>query len=259
MDIYSTDFAQVQEGNMRTKAVMMANRAVKEHNDNIGNQIAQLKEGTKSALNSAVFQSTTQQFWASGQLPSKISALQNHLAQGGTLFSNPTTQAQKSALGDLAQPPPADYKPPELTDTGDGIFESSGKTFEEASGTLSSKLGAQALKGLGGATALATGGYDIYEDFAGGKGFHLAGDNWASKASNALQIGGSIADLGGTVFPPLALLGGITDITAGVFGEIGAVKDEDAQVKAEDELKQKETETQQAVATQAPVTTGQVS
>lgn len=259
MDIYSTDFAQVQEGNMRTKAVVNANRAVKEHNDNIANQVAQLKQGTKGAERTAEFQETTQQFWAGGQLPSKITALQDHLAKGGTLFSNPTSQAQKSALGDMAQGPPADYKPPEMTDTGDGIFESYGRTWEEGGETLSSKLGSQALKGLGAATAVATGGYDIYQDFAGGKGFHLAGDNWASKASNALQIGGAIADLGGTVFPPLALLGGITDITAGVFGEVGAVMDDDAKEKSEDQLKQTQTESQQAVATQAPITTGQVS
>jgi hypothetical protein len=258
MDIYSTDFAQVQEGNMRTKAVVNANRAVKEHNDNIANQVAQLKQGTKGAERTAEFQETTQQFWAGGQLPSKITALQDHLAKGGTLFSNPTTQAQKSALGDLAQPPPADYKPPELTDTGDGIFES-GEGFLKEGGSLSSKIGSTALKGLGAATAVATGGYDIYQDFAGGKGFHLAGDNWASKASNALQIGGAIADLGGTVFPPLAILGGITDITAGVFGEIGAVKDDEMKEKSEDQLKQKQTESQQAISTQAPITTGQVS
>lgn len=259
MDIYSTDFAQVQEGNMRTKSVMDANRAIKEHNDTVANQIAQLKDQAKGAERTTEFQETTQQFWAAGQLPNKISALQDHLSQGGTLFTNPTSRAQSSALGDLAQPPPSDYVEPKSKYLGDGIYESEGLSLEEGGATLSSKIGATALKGLGGATAVATAGYDIYEDFAGGKGFHLAGDNWASKASNVLQIGGAIADLGGTVFPPLAVLGGIADITAGVFGEIGSVMDDEQKEKSDDQLKQQETEQQVAVSAQGPVTTGQVS
>lgn len=262
MDLYSQDYAGIQEGNMRTKAVMDRNQAVKEHNDNIANQIAELKKQTKGAERTSEFQETTQQFWAGGQLPNKISALQDHLSKGGTLFSNPTSQAQdkaKQALSDSAQAPPDDTEPPKLTDTGDGIFES-GEGFLEEGSSLSSKIGATALKGLGGATALATGGFDIYKDIESIKNGHgIAGDNWAEKASNVLQIGGAISDLGGTVFPPLAVLGGITDLTAGVFGEIGAAMDDDAKEKSEDQLQQQQTEQVQAQQVQAPVVTGRVS
>lgn len=251
MDLYSADFAGIQEGNMRTKSVMDRAQAVQAHNNDVATQISSLKSSQKTgdAVSGGV--SAVQQFWQGGKMPDEISALQDHFAKGGTLFSNPVSQAQSNAekgLSDTAtKVGEQETNPLELTDEGDGIFSS---VEGEAS------LGSSALKGLSGITALATGGMDIYKDFEAGG---IAGDNWASKTSNILQIGGAIADMGGTVFPPLALLGGVTDIVAGAFGEAGAVKDEQTQSDADDDLQAKETEQAPTQTVQQTASTGRVS
>lgn len=99
-------------------------------------------------------------------------------------------------------------------------------------------------------------GMDIYKDIKAGG---IAGDNWASKASNVLQIGGAIADLGGTVFPPLALLGGTLDIASGVSGEVGDLIDSGKQDQETDKLQQQQTEQIQTIQDTQPASTGRVS
>ena len=99
-------------------------------------------------------------------------------------------------------------------------------------------------------------GMDIYKDIKAGG---IAGDNWASKASNVLQIGGEIADIGGTIFPPLALLGGVADIAAGVSGEVGDLIDSGKQDTADDTLAQQETEQTETLQASGPASTGRTS
>jgi len=252
MDLYSSDFAGIQEGNMRSQSVMDRNQAVQEHNNGVATQISNLKAQQKTGDEVTGGVSAVQQFWAGGKIPDQVGALQAHLAKGGTAFSNPVSQAQSEAskgLSDTAtKVGETETNPPELTDEGDGIFSSVEGAGESGAST--------ALKGLGGVTALATGGMDIYKDFKAGG---IAGDNWACKTSNILQIGGAIADLGGTVFPPLAIIGGISDIASGVFGEVGAVKDKDKQTQADDKLQSEDTETGQEQTVQTAVSTGRVS
>lgn len=258
MDLYSSDYAGIQEGNMRSRAITQANDVINQHNLDLGTQLASLKSQQKGAEESQDFLQATQQFWAGSKIPGQIAALQDHLKAGGTLLSNPTTVAQKAVETNFsdtaARLKTMNANPPEITDEGDGIFTSSRPLQEGES--LSADLGAKALKGVSAATSVASGAFDIYKDIKAGG---IAGDNWASKTSNVLQIGGAIADIGGTVFPPLALLGGVTDIAAGLFGEIGAAKDESKQEEADTALQQKETETTQAQTVQAPVATGRVS
>ena len=43
MDLYSSDFAGIQEGNMRSQSVMDRNQAVQEHNNGVATQISNLK------------------------------------------------------------------------------------------------------------------------------------------------------------------------------------------------------------------------
>ena len=258
MDLYSSDYAGIQEGNMRSKAVSQANAVINQHNSDLGTAIASLKAQQKSGEESQDLLQATQQFWAGSKIPGQVAALQQHLQAGGTLLSNPTTQATKTAettFSDTASKVTTmESNPPQLTDEGDGIFSD---TRELASGeSLATDVGRTALKGVTGVTALATGGFDIYKDIKAGG---IAGDNWASKTSNVLQIGGAIADLGGTVFPPLALLGGVLDISAAAFGEVGASKDEAKQEQQDTTLQQQETQKTQAVSVQAPVATGRVS
>jgi hypothetical protein len=231
---------------------MNRNQAVQEHNNDVATQISNLKSSQTTGDVVQGGLQAVQQFWSGGKMPNEITAVQEHFAKGGTLFSNPTTQAQVNAqkgLSDTAtKVGKMEENPPTLTDEGDGIF-SSVEGAEEG-------LGSTALKGLSGITAVATGAMDIYKDIEAGG---IAGDNWASKTSNILQIGGAIADLGGTVFPPLALIGGVTDVAAGVFGEVGTVKDEQQQQQDDTTLQQKETEQEETVSAPQTFTTGRVS
>jgi hypothetical protein len=291
MDLYSSDFAGIQEGNMRTKDIMDRGQAVIQHNNDIATQISSLKASqTTGNIETAGLQAV-QQFWSGGKIPNQITAFQEHLKAGGTLFSNPISQAQsqaQKAVSDaktlfsnpVSQAQSEAQKAVSNATTGiKGFFTKQEvtapatpaiQTSEDATAALKTGaqetleglggLGSTALKGLGGITALATGGYDIYKDIDSiSQGHGIAGDNWASKTSNILQIGGAIADLGGTVFPPAALLGGVIDVAAGVFGEVGAVKDQGKEEQQDTEEQEKDTEEQEAVSAPQTVATGRVS
>ena len=251
MDLYSSDVSGIQEGNMRSAAIEASNRAVDAHNKDLGGQIAGLKQQQKTADVLTQTKDVTQQFWAGGKLPSSVNAWKSWSSGETDFRGNPTTTAQ-TKLSDTAEAVAAGEKEDlGIKDTGDGIFESDTGGAQSALSEgedMSKGLGkfaGIAAKGAGAVTALGIGGYDIYQDFSGGKGFHIAGDNWASKASNVLQIGGAIADVGGTVFPPLALIGGVADIVGGVAGEIGSELDSSKEATQDKNLQ--ESETQSAV------------
>lgn len=276
MDLYSSDVGAIQEGNMRTKAVTDANKAVKAHNDDVAVQIKGLKAQAQSSESSTLMGEATQQFWASGKIPGAAKAFSDWQT-GATDFrgnpigalkdtagklagTNPTTSTVGEATPEAPEAPP-EGAPPEggaegAEGAGEGVGEEALEGGGEALGEETAETGLSTLgKGLSGVTALATGGFDIYQDVKAGG---IAGDNWASKTSNILQIGGAIADLGGTVFPPLAIVGGVADIAAGVFGEVGAVKDEGKKESDLDTTQQQDTETTQTVSEQQQATTGRV-
>jgi len=270
MDLYSADVGAIQEGNMRSQAVMNANNKVREHNNNLAGQIASLKssqktgdvvEGLKDAIGGTI---------ASGKIAGKVQAFKDWTASQKA--SNPTSQAtnELSETADQAPTePPTTEEPGKLTDVGDGVFESEGAVADSQKGALSragksikSSLGVSdealetAGKGVGELASVGMAGMDIYKDIKAGG---IAGDNWASKASNVLQIGGAIADLGGTVFPPLALLGGTLDIASGVSGEVGDLIDSGKQDQETDKLQQQQTEQIQTIQDTQPASTGRVS
>ena len=263
MDLYSSDVGQIQEGNMRTQSVNNANRAIQAHNTDVANNIRQLKGQQKSAESSSIMGETTQQFWAAGKLPSAQKAFTDFTSGATDFKGNPigAVKGQANDLASAAKEGQAGSAATDLKDTGDGIFESS----EELAGGTGRTLGKTALRGLAtgavGIGALAQGGFDIFKDVQAsddGKGFHIAGDNWASKTSNVLGIAGSIADLGGTVFPPLALIGGVADIAGAAFGEVGAVKDEKKEEGQDAAAQASQTESTIASGGISQATTGRV-
>jgi hypothetical protein len=264
MDLYSSDFAGIQEGNLRTQAVVDANRAVAQHNKDLGTQITSLKSQQKTADVLEQTKDLTQGFWASGKLPDATKAWKSWSSGETDFRGNPTSTSQKTFSDTAAAVQDGEKEDFGLKDTGDGIFESEGiskqTALSEGGGAFegAGDFAEFASKGVGALASAGIGGYDIYQDFQGGK-FHLAGDNWASKASNVLQIGGAIADIGGTVFPPLALLGGVADIAGGIAGEIGEKLDEGKEQSEDQQLQQQQTEQTQAISVQAPVATGRVS
>lgn len=270
MDLYSADFGAVSDGNMRARAVENANKAINQHNKDVGEQIASLQSQQKTADILQATKDATGQFWSAGKLPGQVKAYKDWV--GNQKASNPTSQGQNTASENVNETEAGGETTTDpkvkLKDTGDGIFESEGGFDEEESAFkkgLKSSLGFSdealdtAGKGLGALGSAGMAGIDIYQDFAGGKGFHIAGDNWASKASNVLQIGGAISDIGGTLFPPLALVGGAADILGGVAGEIGDFIDKGKQDQDTKNLQQEETETVETQQAQAPVASGRVS
>ena len=135
---------------------------------------------------------------------------------------------------------------------------------EEVAETLGSKLAGGAGKALGiagkGAGALMGGaiaGMDLYEDIKGGK---IQGNNTWEKASNILQIGGGIADVVGTFFPPAALLGGVLDLASGATDAVGEQLDTKQKTEDLQQEGQKEQDKPLAdpVIQQATLTTGRV-
>jgi len=269
MDLYSADLGAIQEGNMRSQAVMDANKKVKQHNDNLAGQIQNLKTAQKTGDIEEGLKDAVGGYIATGKIKGKVQAYKDWTAKQKA--SNPTTQEDNKMQENTENESGAETtEEPKSTlkDTGDGIFVEDG---EEAEGVMSkAKTGIKnalgvsdealdvAGKGIGEIASVGMAGMDIYKDFQGGK-FHIAGDNWASKTSNVLQIGGAIADIGGTVFPPLALLGGAVDIASGVAGEIGDLIDSGKQEHDTDKLQQQETQQQETMVQQGPVSTGRVN
>ena len=269
MDLYSADMGAIQEGNMRSQAITQANSVIQQHNDKLAGTIAGLKSQQKSAEIENSIRDAIGGVVASGKISGKVKAYKDWTANQKA--SNPTTQEQNrmeentenESGAETTEEPKSNLK-----DTGDGIFV---EESEEGSGIMNkartgikNALGVSdealetAGKGIGEITSIGLAGMDIYKDFSGPNGFHIAGDNWASKASNVLQIGGAIADIGGTMFPPLALLGGAVDIASGVAGEIGDMIDDKKEEQKTDDLKQSQTETQVQQVQQQPVSTGRV-
>lgn len=262
MDLYSADFGAIGEGNMRTQSTLNANKAINQHNKDLGGQIAQLKSGQQTSDVLTATKDATSQFWSAGKLPGQVSAYKDWVASQKA--PNPTSQGQNTASDNVNETEAGGETTTEPAPTLTATDEDVGRVAKFKQG-VKSALGVSdealetAGKGLGAMGAVGTAGLDIYQDFSGGKGFHLAGDNWASKASNVLQIGGAISDLGGAVFPPLALVGGAADIIGGVAGEIGDFIDKGKQDDADKKLQQSETQQTQVVQAQAPVQSGRVS
>ncbi len=265
MDLYSADMGAIQEGNMRSQAITKANSMVQQHNDKLAGTIAGLKSQQKSAEIENSIRDAIGGVVASGKISGKVQAYKNWNADQKA--SNPTTQernnmednAENESGAETTEEPKSNLK-----DTGDGIFteEDDSKLIGSRAKTgIKNALGVSdealetAGKGIGEITSVGLAGMDIYKDIKAGG---IAGDNWASKTSNILQIGGAIADLGGTIFPPLALIGGAMDIASGVSGEIGDVIDDGKAEQKTDDLKQSQTETQVQQVQQQPVSTGRI-
>jgi len=265
MDLYSADMGAIQEGNMRSQAITQANSVVQQHNDKLAGTIAGLKSQERTANIEGSIRDAIGGIVASGKISGKVNAYKNWNADQKA--PNPTSQEQNKMEDNTENESGAETtEEPKsnLKDTGDGIFveEDESKLIGgRVKSGIKSALGVSdealetAGKGLGEITSVGLAGMDIYKDIKAGG---IAGDNWASKASNVLQIGGAIADLGGTIFPPLALLGGAMDIASGVSGEVGDMIDDKKQEQKTDDLQQSQTETQVAQVQQAPASTGRI-
>ena len=268
MDLQGVNGNAIAMGNARRSQVRDLNDSIQRHNSDVANQISGIKEQQKSADQLVQMKNTATGLWTAKDMPSKIKAYSNWRASSNA--TNPTTDVQRSLTTDAKTNDPmrtafsgADNLPtPEVS-----TISTATETAERVSGTAVDsgavgKTGTQVMDGLKTAVdtegssvlgkigesagimgSAAIGGLDIYADIKAGG---IAGNNNWEKAGNLLQIGGSVSDIVGTVFPPAALLGGVLDLASAATDEIGEKLDEGAQSAA---LKAKQaSETLQTVA-----------
>ena len=254
-------------GNARNQAVRDLNERIRQHNTDVANSVSAIKDQIKTTDTIRQAKDTAQGLWTGSNMPSKIKAYQDYLASKKS--SNPTTQSENSTIENAQNNAPQDdattpeqnpTDPPsepvaEGSPTGESISDEAeastarltnglrktGAFSDETLDTLE-KVGGKVGKGAGVLGGLAIGGLDVYDDI---KSDGLAGNNNWEKASNLLQIGGSVADIVGTAFPPAQLIGGVLDLTAGALDSVGEGKDDTA-VKKEDAIQKSETETEVA-------------
>jgi len=254
-------------GNARNQAVRDLNESIRQHNTDIANSISSIKDQIKTTDTIRQAKDTAQGLWTGASMPSKIKAYQDYVASKKS--SNPTTQSENSTIENAQNNAPQDDAttpeqnptdpPREPVAEGSPTGESIGEEAEASTSRLTNGLrktgafsdetldtlqkgGTKLGEGAGALGALAIGGLDVYDDIKSGG---LAGNNNWEKASNFLQIGGSIADIVGTAYPPAKLIGGVLDLTAGALDTIGEAKDDTAD-KKEDAVQKSETETQVA-------------
>ena len=268
-DLFGTNGQAIAMGNARREQVRDLNDRIKQHNDNIATNIntikSQISGQVGSVQSSAMFKEIQDQamnIWGGKDIPGKVKAYNDwkaSRAQGADIFgnkpaSNPTTNTIQTSRGNVDKTsgrlvddsaeasesltrPVAETAPAgETADAVKGGIESDIKAGLKNSGVEESLVGKIGSKvGVLGSTAL--GGMDLYEDIKAGG---IAGNNDWEKASNLLQIGGSVADLAGAVFPPAKLLGGILDIASGVTDSVGEKLDESKQASDLQSEQQKE-------------------
>lgn len=271
-NIYGTSSGAVSMGNARMNQVRDLNQRIKEHNDSIANQVTQAKDQIQTTQTIKTAKDTAQNLWTGAGMPDKIKSY-NEWSNAKTA-TNPTTQSlsvKDKLFGKIetsAQTPESVPDTPPTTALAEGT--GTGATALEENATADSKL-ADGLKGTlteegasklgkiaGGAGVLgsaAIGGMDLYNDFKGSP--HLTGNNGWEKAGNLLQIGGSIGDVAGTVYPPAKLIGGILDLASGALDEVGEATDT-TDADKEDAIQQSETESQVEAPAPETLTTGRV-
>lgn len=278
-DLYGTSAQAISMGNARTQQVRDMNEKIRQHNSDVADKIQGLRDQEKSNATMLDIERTGKELWAGANMPNKVKAYQDWKAKRQA--SNPESNSNKNLGADAEEGNPMRQamsesqlteeagQPPvnEGSPAGAGAVEETAEVSEGAGSKLAkgmpgvaemtedglSKLG----KYAGVAGGLAQGTMDVMADFKGGK-FHLAGDNTEHKIGGVLNLAGSIADVGGAIYPPLALVGGALDLASGAVNEIGDLVSED---KQSDDLKQKqaqETVQEVSVAPQPTVATGRV-
>jgi hypothetical protein len=270
----------VAMGNARTQAVRDLNERIRQHNTDVANKIAGLKDQEKTTKSILGAKDTAQALWTGKGMPDKIKAYNDWKAKraGGQGKTNPkseeettqtenaaenepvsndaTSETQQAAETEAPAEPVAEGAPTSET----GAVQSTSEAAEGAEGAVKegletageavlkteAKTAGKTLLGKAGTAAgvlgsAALGGVDLYEDIRDGK---IEGNNAWEKASNVLQIGGSLADIVGTVYPPAKLLGGVLDLASAGAEQVGEATDS----TTTDELNQEQgKETEQEV------------
>jgi len=285
-DLYGNSGA-IALGNMRTKMVRDMNEKVKKHNDTVQNTIQGLQDQASSAFLTKEIRDQALNLWTGKDIPGKVGEFNKYYADRASAKAkgaNPVESTQENIAESDNAPKVEDAMTPEQetgatdapaaepvnegaaqgetvaevadsaeADVSKGLeaslsgAESAAKSGGEA---VAKSLGEKASGLLGKAGVLgsaALGGYDLYEDI---KHKSIQGNNAWEKASNLLQIGGTLGDLAGTFFPPAKLIGGVLDLASGITDSVGEKVEEDQKSKDLKAEQQKETQKSTSVAEQ---------
>jgi hypothetical protein len=261
-DLYGTSGA-ISLGNMRTQMVRDMNNHIKEHNEKVQTTIQGLQSQASSGFLTKEIRDQAINLWTGKDIPGKINEFNKYFADraagkslGTNMVENTVNnlkqQATSAANGLLDGAKTTTKVAGEVVSEGANAAESVADVAKTAESSVGKGL-TSALEGAAGAGAkgiaskvsgvigkagvlgsAALGGVDLYEDI---KNKSIQGNNTWEKASNLLQIGGSLADIVGTVFPPARLIGGALDIASGVTDSVGEKLEED---KTSKDLKQEQ-------------------
>ena len=262
-DLYGTSSQAISMGNARMSSVRDYNDRVREHNGNVTDAIQGLKEQEKTANTIQQVKDQATNLWTASDIPGKAKAYNDYFASraaGTAKASNPLENAQntlrdaaKSRASSTGQLTGDISKPSQGLADADKLA-TSGLAKEGENLVGKTKLGAIGEK-IGVLGSAAQGGMDLYEDIKSGG---IAGNNNWEKTGNVLQIGGTVADMVGTIFPPAKLIGGILDLSSGITESIGDKLDADKQASDLKTQQTTETETTEAAPAQQTITTGRV-
>lgn len=271
----------IANGNARLDSVRQLNERIRQHNSDVADQIQNAREQLKTANTIQQAQQAAMATWKGSKMPDAIKAYKDYKAKnaGEKAGSNPTSDYENSNkpdtsgnIEDAQTPAQTTTEPPaepiaegsttgasiseDVESTGsklvDGIPSGAKQALTEAGESKIGKFASAGGEAAGTLMSAAVGGMDIYNDFKGG--FHIAGNNGWEKAGNIMQIGGSIADIVGTFYPPAKLIGGALDLASAAVDEVG----EQTDTTASDKLtQQQKSETVAEVAT--PVATQEAS
>lgn len=285
-DLYGNSGA-IALGNMRTKMVRDMNEKVKKHNDTVQNTIQGLQDQASSAFLTKEIRDQALNLWTGKDIPGKVGEFNKYYADRASAKAkgaNPVESTQENIAESDNAPKVEDAMTPEqetgATDAPAGEPVNEGATQGESVAEVAESAEADVSKGLeaslSGAESVAKsggeavaksvgekasgllgkagvlgsaalGGYDLYEDIKHKK---IEGNNTWEKASNLLQIGGTLGDLVGTFFPPAKLIGGVLDLASGVTDSVGEKVEEDQKSKDLKAEQQKETQKSTSVAQQ---------
>jgi len=291
-DLYGATGAAIAAGNSRMNIVRDYNKKVKEHNDSVHDTIQGLKNQAQSAAQIKEIKDQALNLWTAKDIPGKVKEFNQYFADragGNAKGANPTENTSNKLSESDEAPNVRDgmAEGQETTEAGgEAVSEGArqGETVSEAAEGADSavaegletslkgaKAGAKAglkageeaaesfaskasgvLGKVGVLGSAAVGGMDLYEDI---KHHQIQGNNTWEKASNLLQIGGSIADIAGTFFPPAKLLGGVLDIASGITDSVGEKVEEtqtEKDLKGQEQSQTETTETVQDVEKQDP-------
>lgn len=289
-DLYGNSGA-IALGNMRTKMVRDMNEKVKKHNDTVQNTIQGLQDQASSAFLTKEIRDQALNLWTGKDIPGKVGEFNKYYADRASAKAkgaNPVESTQENIAESDNAPKVEDAMTPEqetgATDAPAGEPVNEGATQGESVAEVAESAEADVSKGLeaslSGAESVAKsggeavaksvgekasgllgkagvlgsaalGGYDLYEDIKHKK---IEGNNTWEKASNLLQIGGTLGDLVGTFFPPAKLIGGVLDLASGVTDSVGEKVEEDQKSKDLKAEQQKETQKSTSVAQQEKTT-----